>query len=106
MWKKYSKKNLRATKNLRSEWKEIRQFCKKLNFYSATRIALAIGRIDYKLYKRVDNIRDERNDLIHQLWIFRHRNNRAVMRKKLEKLALVTSDLGWSLQEDGTVYRS
>jgi len=106
VWKKYSKKNLRATKNLRSEWKEIRQFCKKLNFYSATRTALAIGRIDYKLYKRVDNIRDERNDLIHQLWIFRHRNNRAVMRKKLEKLALVTSDLGWSLQEDGTVYRS
>lgn len=94
VWKKYSKKNLRMTKNLRREWKEIHQFCKKkLNFFSAARMALASGRIDFKLYKRVDSIREERNDVIHQLWIYRHRHNRAIIRKKLEKLALVTSAL-------------
>lgn len=82
-----------ATKNLRREWKEIRQFCKRLSFYNAVRFALAIGKIDYRLYKRVDSIRDERNDVVHQLWIYRHRHNRAVIRKKLEKLALVTNDL-------------
>ena len=43
VWEKYSKKILRATKNLRREEKEIHQFCKRLSFYNASRIALAKG---------------------------------------------------------------
>jgi uncharacterized coiled-coil DUF342 family protein len=57
------------------------------------RLALALGRIDYKLYKRVDGVREERNDVIHQLWVYQHRQNRAIIRKKLEKLAHVANDL-------------
>lgn len=54
---------------------------------------MAIGRIDYRLYRKLDGIRDERNDVIHRLWIYLHRQNRAVIRKKLEKLALVADEL-------------
>ncbi len=38
-------------------------------------------------------MRVERNNVVHQLWIYRHRHNPLVIRKKLEKLALVTNDL-------------
>lgn len=58
---------------MRREEKEIHRFCKMLSFYNALRIALARGWIDYRLYKKVEEIRVER--------------------KKLEKLALVTNDL-------------
>ena len=92
VWEKYSKK-MRVTKNVRREEKEIRQFCKRLSFYNAVRIALTSGWIDYRLYKKVEEIRKERNNVVHQLWIYRHRHNRAVIRKKLEKLALATNDL-------------
>lgn len=93
MWEKYSKKRLRITKKVRAEQKEIRRFCKKLNFYNALRIALARGWIDYKLYERIEDVRVERNNVIHQFWIYRHRHNPLVIRKKLEKLSRVTNDL-------------
>jgi hypothetical protein len=93
MWEKYSKRILRVTKSVRKEQKEIHQFCKRLSFYYALRIALARGWIDYGLYKKLEAIRVERNNVVHQLWIYQHRNNRLIIRKKLEKLALATNDL-------------
>jgi hypothetical protein len=93
VWEKYSKKILRVTKNARREEKEIHRFCKRLSFHNALRIALARGWLDYRLYKKVEEIRVERNNVVHQLWIYHHRHNRLVIRKKLEKLALVTNDL-------------
>jgi hypothetical protein len=56
-------------------------------------MALSLDVIDWKLYQRIDAVRQERNDVIHQLWLYVHRGNRLVLRKKLEKLAGVASEL-------------
>jgi len=87
IWQKSSKKlNIAEIKRLRS-------FCKKLNFNNALHIALSIGLIDFKLYRRIDIIREERNNVIHQFWIYRQRRNPLILRKKLEKLARVANHL-------------
>jgi hypothetical protein len=36
---------------------------------------------------------DERNDVVHQLWIYEHRSNARVLRKTLEMLAKVARQL-------------
>jgi len=87
LWKK-------ADKELpQEEVDKLRSFCKKLNFYNALNIALSIDLVDLNLYKRIDAIRQERNDMIHQFWIYSQRNNLLVLRKKLEKLAEVANQL-------------
>jgi hypothetical protein len=69
------------------EVKAIREFSKRMTYYTALEVALSVNLIDLKLYKRLNQIRIERNDLIHQFWLYSHRDNRLVLRKKLEKLA-------------------
>ena len=49
--------------------------------------------IDHNLLTDLDAIRRERNDVIHQFWIYAHRGNRLVLRKKLEKLARTANRL-------------
>jgi hypothetical protein len=90
--KKYHTKK-RVTKNVRREQRDIHQFLKRLGFYETLRIALVSGLIDYRLYEKVEGIRTERNNVVHRLWTYQHRHNRAVIRKKLEKLILVTGEL-------------
>jgi len=75
------------------EVNSLQSFCKKLSFYNALNIALSIDLIDFRLYKRINAIREERNNVIHQFWIYRQRNNLLVLRKKLEKLARVSNQL-------------
>jgi len=72
---------------------KLRSFCRKLNFYNALNIGFSIDLIDLDLYKRIDAIRDERNNVVHQLWLYRHRNKMSVLRKQLEKLARVSNQL-------------
>jgi hypothetical protein len=69
------------------EVKTMRQFCKGMNFYTVSQVALSVRLINLKLYERIDDLRCERNDIIHQFWLYSHRNNGLVLRKKLEKLA-------------------
>ena len=69
------------------EVKAVREFCRRMTYYTALQVALSVNLIDLKLYKRLDQIRMERNDLIHQFWLYSHRDNRLVLRKKLEKLS-------------------
>jgi hypothetical protein len=71
----------------------VQQYCKRLTFYNAQQIALAVDVIDWRLFRRIDAIRTERNDVVHQFWLYTHRGNRLVLRKKLEKLARVANDL-------------
>jgi len=84
----------KADKELpQEEVDKLRSFCVELSFYNALNIALSINLIDFKLYKRINAIRKERNNVIHQFWIYRQRNNLLVLRKKLEKLARVSNQL-------------
>ena len=87
LWQKSDKELTRKEAN------KLRSFYKKLNFYNALYMAFSIDLIDFSLYKRIDMIREERNNVIHQFWMYSHRNNLLVLRKKLEKLAGVASQL-------------
>ena len=75
------------------ETQSIGRFCKSLTFFNAQQLALSIAVIDFKLFQRIDEIRAERNKIVHLFWLYEHRGNRLVMRKKLEKLARVANDL-------------
>ena len=87
LWQKSDKELTQKEAN------KLRSFYKKLNFYNALYMAFSIDLIDFSLYKRIDMIREERNNVIHQFWMYSHRNNLLVLRKKLEKLAGVASQL-------------
>jgi len=75
------------------EVNKLKSFCKRLNFYNALNVSYSIDLIDSNLYSGIDKVRDERNNVIHQFWIYSHRNNLLVLRKKLEKLARVANQL-------------
>lgn len=75
------------------QFKVVREYCKRMSFSVALQTAFMLNLIDWKLYKRIDLVRIERNDVIHQFWLYGHRGNRFVLRKKLEKLAGVASGL-------------
>ncbi|SRR5713226_1311646 len=73
----------------KDETKSIGKFCKNLTFFNAQQLALSIGVIDWALFRRIDAIRTERNKVVHLFWLYEHRGNRLVLRKKLEKLATI-----------------
>src|SRR4030067_872433 len=75
------------------EFETIRRYVKSLNLYNALHLAMSLGAIDWKLFQRLDSIRDERNDFVHQLWLYAHRGKNLILRKKLEKLANAARDL-------------
>lgn len=67
--------------------------CRKLTFYNALNISLFVKLTDFNLYKKIDKVRNERNNVIHQLWIYDHRRNPLVLRKTLKMLAGVAKQL-------------
>lgn len=75
------------------EVEKLGSFYKRLDFYSALNIGLSINLIGFNLYKRIDKVRIERNNVTHQLWIYGNRRNSLVLRKTLERLAGVARQL-------------
>jgi len=74
-------------------WKGASSLPRKLDFYDAQCKALTLKLITQTQFKRIDSIRKERNNVVHQFWLWRHRGNRSVLRRKLEKLARIANDL-------------
>jgi hypothetical protein len=77
----------------RRETESLRQFCNQQDFYSALNLALLTGLIEQPLFYRIDHIRKERNDVVHQCYLFTHRRNSRVLRAKLERIVSVADDL-------------
>lgn len=75
------------------EAREIQSFCKGLTFYEVLRIGISTDVINFRLYKEIDNVRSERNDVVHQLWIYEQRKNFLVLRKKLEEFSRIANEL-------------
>jgi len=75
------------------EIERLQQYCKGLSFYNAQQITFAVGVVDWGLFSRIDTIRSERNDFVHQFWLHAHREDPSALRRKLESLAAVANDL-------------
>ena len=67
--------------------------CKNLTFHNALNIGFAIDLFDRDLFQKIESIRGERNNILHQLWIYEHWNKVSVLRKRLENLAKVSNEL-------------
>ena len=74
-------------------WNGATSLPRKLDFYNAQCKALSLALISQTQFKRIDSIRKERNNVVHQFWLWRHRGNRSVARRKLERLARIANDL-------------
>jgi len=74
-----------------NEVKKLINKYKKLSFSKTLHVAYEDSLIDRKLYKKLDKIREERNNLIHQYWLYKNCGNSLIMRKKAEKLAKVAN---------------
>ena len=75
------------------ETESLRQFCNQQDFYSALNLAFVTGLIRHSLFRRIDVIRKERNDVLHQCYLFTHRRDRRVLRAKLDRIVSVADDL-------------
>lgn len=75
------------------EVEQIRNYCNQLNFYALLNVGLATGLLTFKLFKRLNDVRIERNSLVHQYWLYLHKGKRLIFRKKLEKLAGIGNEL-------------
>ena len=69
------------------EIKTIKEYCNNLSMDRLLKLALCVNLIDYRLFLKLDQIRQERNLLLHSYWLYKHRGNKLILRKKLEKLA-------------------
>lgn len=75
------------------EVEQLRHYCNQLNFYSLLHIGLSVHLFDFKLFQKLNDIRTERNSLVHQYWLYIHKGKRQIFRKKLEKLAGAANEL-------------
>lgn len=75
------------------EVEKIREYCNGLNFYSLLNLGLSTGLITFDFFNELNKVRNERNSLVHQYWVYIHKGKRLIFRKKLEKLAGIGSKL-------------
>lgn len=77
----------------KQELQHLKEFCSQQEFYRLLRLALSVDLIDLAMFERLEAVRIERNSIVHQFWLYEHRENRLILRKKLEKLARMANDL-------------
>ena len=75
------------------EWESLKQFCNQQDFHGALNLALVTGLIKHRLFRQIDQVRGERNNLVHQCYLFTHRRNSRVPRAKLERLVRIADEL-------------
>ncbi len=84
----------KSAKTLREgEIISLKNFCNQQDFHSSLHLALITGLIPHSLFSRIEKIRVERNDIVHQAYLFVHRRNKRVLRAKLERLVGIAGDL-------------
>ena len=71
----------------------VESFSRSLSFYHATNLAYSVALINYDLYRRIEHVRKQRNNIVHQFWLYSHRNDFSELRKTLKELAKVAKQL-------------
>jgi hypothetical protein len=95
MWNKSSREHIIPD----DEYAWLKDYCNKFSFYSVLNAALSVDLLDYSLFKKLNDIRIERNQIVHQYWLHIHKGKKHILRKKLEKLAGAASDLVGKLND-------
>lgn len=62
-------------------------------------LGLSVDLLSISLFRRLDSVRVERNQLVHQYWLYAHKGKNHILRKKLEKLAGVANALVGKLND-------
>jgi hypothetical protein len=75
------------------EWGVLQAFCKKTSFDRAVKMALAMSVVSWPLYQELDALRGERNDMVHQFWVYTHRNDHNLLKKEIERLSFLGKEL-------------
>lgn len=72
---------------------KVRNQIKKIRFVDAIDSAHSLGLITKDLRDRLDVFRQERNSLIHELYLFHERNNEKLMKQRLINAEAIVSEL-------------
>lgn len=81
------------------ELEKLKEYCNQLSLYHLLNIGLCIDLLDHALFQRLDQVRLEGNQLVHQYWLYVHKGKLHILRKKLEKLAGVGNTLVGKLNQ-------
>ncbi|MGB8220080.1 MAG: hypothetical protein WCE46_06815 [Methanoregula sp.] len=74
---------------------ELKLYCQNLSFYQAQHLALCSNVINEELYKKIDKIRIERNDWIHQTWLLQLTSTPNKLKEDLERV----NDTFWEVTQ-------
>ena len=83
IWRKSEKRWNKEEKKLMKKFLE--NFCKRLSFVNAVNLAFSLDIINFNLYEKIERIRKERNNIIHQFWVYQHKKDYNQLRKKIRK---------------------
>lgn len=75
------------------DFKAIRYKAKNYTFSASIEKAKALNLISNDLKNKLHELRKERNDLIHELYLFQQRNNLEFMRKNFTKIKSIVIEL-------------
>ena len=78
---------------LKVDFEVLRSNAKELNFNNTINRACSLKLITEEQKKKLHTFRDERNNLVHQLYLFDNRNNPTIMRGKLLEAEAITKEL-------------
>lgn len=90
---KKAKGELVADEDYYFDIEKIRNQVKKIRFVDAINDAHSLGLISTELKKTLDCFRQERNNLIHELYLFEERNNKELMKQRLTNAEAIVSEL-------------
>jgi hypothetical protein len=77
----------------REHYQKIQKECSRYTFYQSQEKAHELVLIDDKLYSEINDVREERNDMVHQFWLYAHRKNTKVLERKLKRLVRISKKL-------------
>ena len=82
-----------------AELKKLKKYCNQLSFNSLLNVGLSIDLLEFPLFQRLDAMRSERNQIVHQYWLYTYKGKRNILKKKLEKLAGLANSLVGKLNQ-------
>jgi len=71
----------------------VQSYCNQLSFYNLAHLGLIVGLLDRDTFLELNEIRSERNRLVHQYWLYNNKRKPNALRPKLTKLFRVLESL-------------